>query len=98
MERGNPFNSESAKEARAKAAPRGESKLKKLFKEYADADDVKQLFEVLRKKAVEEEDLDAAKLLLSYLIGKPRETVDMNIEAGVQLIFKKADHPQYDTK
>ena len=93
-----PFDSNTAKVAREKAAPRGESKLKKLFKEYADADDVKQLFEVLRKKAVEEEDLDAAKLLLSYLIGKPRETVDMNIEAGVQLIFKKADHPQYDTK
>jgi len=93
-----PFDSNTAKEAREKAAPRGESKLKKLFKEYADADDVKQLFEVLRKKAVEEEDLDAAKLLLSYLIGKPRETVDMNIEAGVQLIFKKADYPQYDTK
>lgn len=71
------FDSESGKEARAKAAPRGESRLKKLFKEYADAEDVKELFEVLKKKAIQEEDLDATKVLLSYLLGKPKEYVDV---------------------
>lgn len=71
------FNSESGKDARAKAAPRGESKLKKLFKEYADADDVKALFEMLKSKAVDEGDLDAAKVLLSYLLGRPKEYVDV---------------------
>lgn len=70
------FNSETAKEARAKAAPRGENKLKKLFKEYADADDVKDLFEMLKQMAMEG-DMDAIKTLLAYLIGKPKETVDV---------------------
>lgn len=84
-----PFNSESGKEARAKAAPRGESRLKKLFKDYADAEDVKELFDTLKAKAVEG-DMDAIKTLLGYLIGKPKETVDMNIEGGVQIIFERA--------
>ena len=90
-----PFDSESAKEARAKASPRGESKLKKLFKEYADAEDVKILFDKLKEKAIEG-DMDAIKTLLNYLVGKPRETVDMNIEAGVQLVFNKAPKRETD--
>ena len=89
------FNSESAKEARAKAAPRGESKLKKLFKEYADAEDIQELFNTLKAKAVEG-DMDAIKTLLGYLIGKPRETVDMNVEGGIQIVFEKAQ--PYETK
>jgi hypothetical protein len=70
------FNSESAKEARAKAAPRGESRIKKLFKDYAEEEDVKALFEKLKEKAVGG-DMDAIKTLLSYLIGKPKESVDV---------------------
>jgi hypothetical protein len=86
-----PFDSETAKLARAKAAPRGENKLKKLFYEYADADDVKGLFEKLKEKALAG-DMDAIKVLLSYLVGKPKETVDMNIDGGLQVILKKAQN------
>jgi len=89
-----PFNSESAKEARAKAAPRGENKLTKLFKEYADAEDVRTLFDKLKEKAIAG-DMDAIKTLLSYLIGKPKETVDLNVDGGIQVIMKKAG---YETK
>jgi hypothetical protein len=85
-----PFDSESAKQARAKAAPRGENKLKKLFYEYADAEDVKVLFDKLKERALQG-DMDAIKVLLSYLVGKPKETVDLNVEGGVQVILKKAD-------
>lgn len=88
------FNSETGREARAKAAPRGENKLKKLFKEYAEAEDVKALFDKLKEMAIAG-DLDAIKTLLSYLIGKPKETIDMNVEGGIQVIMKKAG---YETK
>jgi aryl-alcohol dehydrogenase-like predicted oxidoreductase len=85
-----PFDSESAKEARAKAAPRGENKLKKLFREYADEDDVKELFDKL-KEIAKSGDMDAIKVLLSYLIGKPKESMDLNVDGGIQVILKKAD-------
>jgi aryl-alcohol dehydrogenase-like predicted oxidoreductase len=85
-----PFDSESAKEARAKAARRGENKLKKLFREYADEDDVKELFDKL-KEIAKSGDMDAIKVLLSYLIGKPKESMDLNVDGGIQVILKKAD-------
>ena len=86
-----PFDSETAKAARAKAAPRGENKLKKLFYEYADGDDVKALFDKLKDKALAGE-IDAIKVLLSYLVGKPKETVDMNVESsGFEVILKRTE-------
>ena len=86
-----PFDSETAKAAKAKAAGRGESKLKKLFKEYADADDVKGLFDVLKDKAMGG-DMDAIKTLLGYLIGKPKETVEMNHSGGLTMIWQDAEY------
>lgn len=71
-----------AKEARAKASPRGEGRLKKLFKEYADAEDVKELFEKLKTMALSG-DMDAMKTLLAYLIGKPVETKNINMDAEI---------------
>lgn len=85
-----PFDSESAREARSKASPRGENKLKKLFREYADADDVKELFDKLKEMAAMG-NMDAIKVLLSYLIGKPRETVDLNVEGGVHVVLKPTE-------
>lgn len=70
------FNSESAKEARAKQGPRGESRIKKLFKDYADDEDVRALFDKIKDKALSG-DMDAIKTLLAYLIGKPKESVDV---------------------
>lgn len=91
-----PFDSESAKEARAKAAPRGENKLKRLFREYADEDDVKELFDKLKELA-KSGDMDAIKVLLSYLIGKPKESMDLNVEGGFRVILK--DPPKdYESK
>jgi hypothetical protein len=88
------FNSESGREAQKKASPRGESKLKKLFREYADEEDVKELFDVLKEKA-KKGDMDAIKVLLSYLIGKPKEEVDVNHYGGIRVVMKEVD---YETK
>ena len=77
-----PFDSTTAKQAAAKAAPRGESKLKKMFKEYADAEDIKDLFDKLKGMALEG-DMDAIKTLLAYLIGKPVETKNVNVDAEI---------------
>ena len=77
------FNSETAIQARAKASPRGENKLKKLFKEYADADDIKALFDKLREMALAGE-MDAMKTMLAYLIGKPKETKDITLDASIK--------------
>lgn len=63
--------------------PKGtESKIKKLFKEYADAEDIQDLFEVLKDKAMAG-DMDAIKTLLAYLIGKPVETVNQTLDASI---------------
>lgn len=74
------FTSETAKVAAAKAKPRGESKIKKLFLQYADKEDVKELFDKLKVMALSG-DMDAIKTMLAYLIGKPKETVDMKLDA-----------------
>ena len=76
------FTSETAKQARAKAAPRGESKLKRMFKEYADAEDIAALFCKLKEMALEG-DMDAIKTLLNYLIGKPVETKNISMDAEI---------------
>jgi hypothetical protein len=83
-----PFNSDTAKQARAKSSANlGGSKLKRLFLDYADADDVKELFEVLKAKAMEG-DLEAVKIMLGYLIGKPTENVKMDVEGGITVVMR----------
>jgi aryl-alcohol dehydrogenase-like predicted oxidoreductase len=68
------FNSESAREARAKAAPRGESKIRKLIRELADKDSTVEVFNTLMKLA-KSGDMDAIKTYLAYVVGKPKDTV-----------------------
>ena len=56
--------------------------LKKMFKEYADAEDIKELFDKLKEMALQGE-MDAIKTLLSYLIGRPVETKNINMDAEI---------------
>lgn len=69
-----PFTKENAKELRAKAAPRGESKIKKLIREAADKETTLEVFEKLMSMA-KGGDMDAIKTYLAYVVGKPKDTV-----------------------
>jgi len=68
------FDSESAKAARAKAAPRGESKIKVWIREAADKQATIQVFQKLTELA-NKGDMDAIKTYLAYVVGKPKDTV-----------------------
>jgi aryl-alcohol dehydrogenase-like predicted oxidoreductase len=81
------FNSESAKEARAKAAPRGESKIRKLIRELADKETTVEIFNKLAKLA-KEGDMDAIKTYLAYVVGKPKDTVVLSGDDEKPITFK----------
>jgi hypothetical protein len=73
-----PFNSESAKQAGQKSR-RGEAKLTKLIRDIVDTDNAVKVFKQLEEQALSG-DLDATKLYLSYVIGKPKEFVDITTD------------------
>ena len=73
--RGKPFNSESAREARAKANPkRGQSERTKLLNELFNPADAKAVYAKLIG-AAKDGDMDAIKTILPYWFGKPKETM-----------------------
>jgi hypothetical protein len=69
-----PFTSETAKEAKAKAAGRGESKIKKWIREAADKKETIAVFQRLTDMA-KAGDMDAIKTFMSYVVGKPTESL-----------------------
>jgi aryl-alcohol dehydrogenase-like predicted oxidoreductase len=81
------FNSESAKEARAKAAPRGESKIRKLIRELADNESTIDVFNKLKDLA-KAGDMDAIKTYLAYVVGKPKDTVVFTGDEEKPITFK----------
>lgn len=81
------FNSKSAKEARAKASPRGESKIRKLIRELADKDSTVEVFNKLMQLA-KAGDMDAIKTYLAYVIGKPKDTVVLTGDEEKPIVFK----------
>lgn len=81
------FNSESAREARAKASPRGESKIRKLIRELADKDSTVQVFNKLMDLA-KKGDMDAIKTYLAYVVGKPKDTVVLTGDDEKPIVFK----------
>jgi aryl-alcohol dehydrogenase-like predicted oxidoreductase len=81
------FNSESAKEARAKAAPRGESKIRKLIRELADKETTVEIFNKLATLA-KSGDMDAIKTYLAYVVGKPKDTVVLSGDDEKPITFK----------
>jgi uncharacterized membrane-anchored protein len=81
------FNSESAKEARAKAAPRGESKIRKLIREAADNKTTIEVFNKLATLA-KTGDMDAIKTYLAYVVGKPKDTIVFSGDEENPITFK----------
>jgi hypothetical protein len=81
------FNSESAKEARAKASGRGESKIRKLIRELADKEDTIAVFQKLTTLA-KNGDMDAIKTYLGYVVGKPKDTVVFTGDEERPITFK----------
>lgn len=68
------FDSNTAKEARAKASPRGENKIKAWIREAADKEDTIEVFKKLTELA-KKGDMDAVKTYLAYVVGKPKDTL-----------------------
>lgn len=82
-----PFTSETGKEAKAKAKGRGEARLTKLIKAAADKDKAIKVFAQLEDLALKG-DMDAIRLYLSYIIGKPKETVQHEGNPLLPVIFR----------
>lgn len=82
-----PFNSETAKEAKAKAAGRGENKIKKWIRAAADEESTISVFKKLTQMA-EAGDMDAIKTFLSYVVGKPKDTVVFTGDEESPITFK----------
>lgn len=81
------FDSESAKAARAKARPRGESKIKVWIREAADKEDTLTVFKKLLSMA-RDGDMDAIKTYLAYVVGKPKETHVIEGDEEKPITFK----------
>lgn len=81
------FNSESAKAARAKQSGRGESKIRKLIRELADKDSTIQVFNKLTNLA-KGGDMDAIKTYLAYVVGKPKESIQISGDPDYPVLFK----------
>jgi hypothetical protein len=81
------FDSESAKAARAKAKPRGESKIKVWIREAADKEDTVSIFKKLAAMA-KEGDMDAIKTYLAYVVGKPKESIQISGDPDYPVLFK----------
>jgi aryl-alcohol dehydrogenase-like predicted oxidoreductase len=82
-----PFTKDNAREARAKAAPRGESKIKVWIREAADKQTTIQVFEKLTSLA-KGGDMDAIKTYLAYVVGKPKDTVVLTGDTEQPITFK----------
>jgi uncharacterized membrane-anchored protein len=81
------FNSETAKEARAKASARGESKIKAWIREAADKQETIGVFKKLTELA-NNGDMDAIKTYLAYVVGKPKDTVVFTGDEESPITFK----------
>ena len=81
------FDSNSAKEARAKAAPRGENKIKVWIREAADKQSTIEVFKKLESMA-KAGDMDAIKTFLAYVVGKPKDTVVFTGDEEKPITFK----------
>ena len=46
----------------------------------ASVDDVVQVINVVKNKALEKQDINAAKIFLEYYLGKPKESLDVTSE------------------
>lgn len=82
-----PFDKETAKRAREKAAPRGESKIKKLIREAADKETTMEVFNKLAQLA-KGGDMDAIKTYMAYVVGKPRDTIVLTGDEETPITFK----------
>lgn len=82
-----PFDSNSAKEAGAKSK-RGLSERAKLLNELYTSDKATKVWNKLESEALAG-NMDAVKTYLAYIFGKPKESVELNIPEGINLILKK---------
>lgn len=80
------FNKETAKAARAKQGPRGESKIRKLIRELADNETTITVFNKLASLA-KAGDMDAIKTYLAYVVGKPKESITISGDPDYPVYF-----------
>ena len=85
-----PFNSESAKAAKAKASGRGESKIKAWIRKAADKEETIEVFKQLTKMA-KGGDMDAIKTYMAYVVGKPKDTVVLTGDEEKPITFTVDD-------
>ena len=79
------FTSENAAEYGAKGK-RGPSRLRSLIIDSVDSDEALSIFRKLRDKAAEG-DMDAIKTYLAYVVGKPKESLEISGPNGSVLTF-----------
>lgn len=56
-------------------------------------DDIEKVIKAMQKKAVKDEDVQAAKLILEYYLGKPTQTIEQNsnvnlLDVSIKDLFK----------
>lgn len=53
-----------------------QNKYLRLLDEASTEDEIIQVLQVLKRKAIDEQDMQAIKLYLEYYLGKPKETIE----------------------
>ena len=71
---------------KAKGLDRRKSPYKDVINNVITYEKLESVLKMLLGKAIEEEDIPAAKILLEYSLGKPKETKDVNI-TEIQPLF-----------
>ena len=83
-------NGNKGHSTKTKGIDKRKSEYKEVLNEALTYDDLKAVIKMLFKKATKEEDTPAAKLLLEYYLGRPKETKDITLNTETN-IFKNID-------
>ena len=71
---------------KTKGVDRRRNETKSIISEVVTDEELRKVLTMLLKKAITDEDIQAAKLLLEYSLGKPTETKDITI-TDIQPLF-----------
>jgi hypothetical protein len=72
-------NGNKGHSTKAKGIDKRKNQYQELLDEASSKEEVVQVIQTLKSKALEDGDMQAIKLFLEYYLGKPKETIDQNV-------------------
>lgn len=74
----NPRKNNGGHSTKAKGIDKRKNPFREVIAESQTPEDVKAVLNMVKKKAINEQDIPAAKLYLEYTLGKPDQTIELD--------------------